>query len=136
MRAVHSLRNAIRARNTDNYLAAEGNRHDRNRFNEVLDGLPPSQGAAGPEQEVPLTQHEPAAPVPNMMSHPPDRHVVTVEVTVHAWSADEAAQVVRAFVTDVFARSEYKLGNVHAINAEPPGDETWHRALDCTGALG
>jgi hypothetical protein len=115
--------------------AREGNRHDRNRFNEVLDGLLPGQGAARPEQEVPLTQHEPAAPVPNI-SHPPDRHLVTVELTVHAWTADEAAQVVRAFITDVFARSEYKLGSVHAINTEPPGDETWHRALDCAGALG
>jgi hypothetical protein len=94
-----------------------------------------SGAPAGPEQEVPLTQHEPAAPAPNM-SHPPDRHVVTVEVTVHAWTADEATQVVRAFVTDVFARSEYKLGNIHAIKAEPPSDETWHRALDCAGALG
>jgi hypothetical protein len=35
-----------RARNTANYLAGEGNRHDRNRFNEVLDGLLPNQVAA------------------------------------------------------------------------------------------
>jgi hypothetical protein len=82
-----------------------------------------------------LTQHELAAPLANV-SPTPDRHVVTVEVTVHAWTAQEAAQIVRAFVTDVFARSEYKLGNVHAINTEPPGDETWRRALDCAGALG
>jgi hypothetical protein len=94
-----------------------------------------ARAPAGPEQEVPLTQHEPAASVPSM-SQPPNCHVVTVEVTVHAWTADEAAQVVRAFVADVFARSEYKLGSVHAINAEPPGDETWLRALDCAGALG
>ena len=94
-----------------------------------------ARAPAGLEQEVSLTQHVPAAPVPNM-SHPPDRHVVTVEVTVYAWTADEAAQAVRTFVADVFARSEYKLGNVHAINTEPPGDETWHRALDCAGALG
>jgi hypothetical protein len=70
------------------------------------------------------------------MTDPPEPYVVTVEVTVQAWSADEAAQVVRAFVTNVFARSEYKLGNVHAVNTEPPGDETWRRALDCAGALG
>jgi hypothetical protein len=48
-----------------------------------------ARAPAEPKQEVPLTQHEPAAPVPNV-SHPPDRHVVTVEVTVHAWTADEA----------------------------------------------
>jgi hypothetical protein len=104
-------------------------------FNEVLDSYCLARAPGGLDQEGSLTQHEPAAPVTNM-SHPPDRHVVTVEVTVHAWTADEAAQVVRAFVTDVFARSEYKLGNVHAINTEPPGDETWHRALNCAGALG
>ncbi len=97
--------------------------------------LLPGQGAAIQEQEVPLTQLEPAAPVPNI-SDSLDRHVVTVEVTVHAWTADEAAQVVRAFITDVFARAEYKLDSVHAINTEPPGDETWHHALDCAGALG
>jgi hypothetical protein len=125
----------FRARSTHNYAPDEGNRHDRNRFNEVLDSYCPARAPGRLDQEGSLTQHEPAAPVTNM-SHPPDRYVVTVEVMVQAWTADEAAQVVRAFVTDVFARSKYKLGNVHAINTEPPGDETWHRALDCAGALG
>jgi hypothetical protein len=81
-----------------------------------------------------LTQHEPAAPAANI-NHRPARYAVTVEVTVQAGNADEAAQVVRGFLTDVFARSEHKMGNVHATTAEQPGDETWHRALDCAGAL-
>jgi hypothetical protein len=135
LRKERSLRRAIPRQKYGQLSGREGNRHHRNPFNEVLDGVLPSHGARRTEQEVSLTQHEPAALALNM-SHPPDRHVVTVEVTVHAWSADEATQVVRAFVTDVFARSEYKLGNIHAINAEPPSDETWHRALDCAGALG
>jgi hypothetical protein len=69
------------------------------------------------------------------MNHSPARYAVTVEVTVHAWSADDAAQVVRGFLSDVFTGPEYKMGNVHAANAEPPSDETWSRALDCAGAL-
>jgi hypothetical protein len=82
-----------------------------------------------------LTQHEPAAPAANL-NHPAASYLVTVEVTVQAWTADEAAQVVRGFLSNVFARSEYRMGNVHAANTEPPGDETWRRALDCAGALG
>jgi hypothetical protein len=120
--------------NTDNYLAAKGTVMIAIDLTSCSIGLLPSHGVRRVEQEVSLTQYELAA-APNI-SHRPDRHVVTVEVTVYAWTADEAAQVVRAFVTDVFARSDYKLGNVHAINAEQPGDETWHRALDCAGALG
>ena len=81
-----------------------------------------------------MTQNEPAAPAAKM-NHPPARYAVTVEVTVQAWSADEAAQVVRGFLSDVFTGSEHKMGNVHAVNTEPPSDETWRRALDCAGAL-
>jgi len=69
------------------------------------------------------------------MNHSPARYAVTVEVTVQAWSADEAAQVVRGFLSGVFTGSEYKMGHVHAANTEPPSDETWHHALDCAGAL-
>jgi hypothetical protein len=67
-----------------------------------------------------LTQHEPAALVANIRDLP-DRHVVTVEVTVRAWTADEAAQGVRAFVSDVFARSEYKLASISALRNLPNG---------------
>jgi hypothetical protein len=81
-----------------------------------------------------LTQHEPAAPAAKM-NDPPARYAVTVEVTIQAWSADEAAQVVRGLLSDVFTGSESKMGNVHAANTEPPGDETWSHALNCAGAL-
>jgi hypothetical protein len=37
-----------RARNMDIYLPAEGNRHDRNRFNEVLDSLLPPGPISSP----------------------------------------------------------------------------------------
>ena len=70
------------------------------------------------------------------MNHPPPRYAVTVEVTVQAWSADEAAKVVQDFLGDVFTGFEYKMGNTQAANTEPPCDETWRRALDCAGALG
>ncbi len=81
-----------------------------------------------------MTQHEPVAPATNM-NRPRERYAVTVEVTVHAWSADEAAQVVRGFLSDVLAGSEHQMGNVRAANTEPPCDELWRRALDCAGAL-
>ena len=69
------------------------------------------------------------------MNHPPSRYAITVEVTVHAWSGDEAAQVVKGFIRDVLIGSEYEMGNLQAANTEPPSDETWRRALDCAGAL-
>jgi hypothetical protein len=69
------------------------------------------------------------------MKRPRERYAVTVEVTVHAWSAEEASQVVQGFLGDVFTGSEYKMGNVHTDNVESPSDETWRRALDCAGAL-
>jgi hypothetical protein len=70
------------------------------------------------------------------MNHPPARYAVTVEVTVQALSADEAAHIVRGFLNVVFARPEHKVGKVHGVNTEPPCDETWRRAIDCAGALG
>ena len=81
-----------------------------------------------------MTQHEPAASAANMNDQPA-HYAVTVEVTVPASSADEAAQVVRGFLSNAFARSEYVMGSVHVANTEPPSDDTWHRALDCAGAL-
>jgi hypothetical protein len=82
-----------------------------------------------------LTQYEPAEPAANS-NHSPARYVVVVEITVPAWTADEAAQVVRGFLSNVFARSEYEMGKVDRANTEPPDDDTWRRALDCAGALG
>jgi hypothetical protein len=81
-----------------------------------------------------LTHHESAA-LAAKTNHQLERYAVTVEVTVHAWSGDEAAQVVKSFLRGVFTDSKYKMGNVQAANAEPPTDETWSRALDCAGAL-
>jgi hypothetical protein len=81
-----------------------------------------------------LTHDEPAA-LAAETNHQQARYAVTVEVTVHAWNGDEAAQVVRGFLRGVFTGSEYKIGNAQAANAEPPSDETWSRALDCAGAL-
>jgi hypothetical protein len=81
-----------------------------------------------------LTPHKPAAPAADI-KHQPARYAVTVEVTVPACSADEAAQVVRGFLSNAFARSEYVMGSVHVANTEPPSDDTWRRALDCAGAL-
>ena len=82
-----------------------------------------------------MTKYEPAAPAANS-NHSPARYVVAVEITVQAWTADEAAQVVRSFLSNVFARSEYEMDKVYGANTEPPDDETWRRALDCAGALG
>jgi hypothetical protein len=77
-----------------------------------------------------LTQDHPAA-LAAEKNHSTARYAVTVEVTVEAWSENEAAQVVRGFLGGVFTGSEYKLGNVHAANTEPPSDETWLHALAC-----
>jgi hypothetical protein len=82
-----------------------------------------------------LTQYEPAAPAANL-NHSPAPYVVGVEITVQAWTAEEAAEVVRGFLSHAFARSEYAMGKVHGANTEPPDDDTWRRALDCAGALG
>ncbi len=81
-----------------------------------------------------MIQDDPAAPAAEL-NHSTAPYAVTVEVTVQAWSANEAAQVVRGFLGGVFTGSEYKLGNVHVANTEPPSDETWLHALACTGAL-
>jgi hypothetical protein len=82
-----------------------------------------------------LSQHESAAPAANIKPSP-RRYAVMVEVTVQAKSADEAAQVVRGCLTDVFAPTEHAVSNVYTGNTEPPGDDTWDRALHCAGALG
>jgi hypothetical protein len=82
-----------------------------------------------------LTQDKLAA-VAAKFNHPLARYAVTVEVTIHAWNADEAARVVRGSLSNVFTGSEYKMGNVHAADNEPPSDETWSHALNCAGALG
>ncbi len=82
-----------------------------------------------------MSQYEPAAPAAQL-NHSPPRYVVAVEITVRAWNADEAAQVVQGFLANVFARSEYEMGKVDGANTEPPDDDTWRRALDCAGALG
>ncbi len=81
-----------------------------------------------------MTHHEPSA-LAAKTNYQLARYAVTVEVTVHAWTGDEAAQVVNGFIRGVFTRSEYKMGNPQVANAEPPSDETWSRALDCAGAL-
>ena len=44
-------------------------------------------------------------------------------------------EVSKRTLSDVFTGSEYKMGDVHAANTEPPSDETWSHALDCAGAL-
>jgi hypothetical protein len=90
---------------------------------------------AGPTERIALTEYEPAVPAAKS-NHSSARYVVAVEITVEAWTADEAAHVVRGFLSNVFARSEYQMGNVHGPNIEPPDDDTWHRALYCAGALG
>jgi hypothetical protein len=82
-----------------------------------------------------LTQYEPAAPAANS-NDSPACYVVAVEITVQAWTADEAAHVVGGFLSNVFARSEYQMGKIHGANIQPPDDDTWRRALDCAGALG
>lgn len=82
-----------------------------------------------------MTQHKPAAPGANIINDQPARYAVTVEVTVPACSTDEAARVVRGFLSNAFARSEFEMGSVHVANTEPPSDDTWSRALDCAGAL-
>jgi hypothetical protein len=85
-----------------------------------------------------LTQHKPAASAAKMDNRSA-RYAVTVEVTLPACSADEAAQAVQGFLSEAFARSECVMGSVHVANTvtntEPPSDDTWHRALDCAGAL-
>ncbi len=88
-----------------------------------------------------MTTHKPAALAANMDDRPA-RYAVTVEITVPACSADEAAQVVRGFISSAFARSENALArsecvmaSVQVAHTEPPSDDTWHRALDCAGAL-
>ncbi len=81
-----------------------------------------------------MAQDDPVAPAAES-NHSTARYAVTVEVTVQAGSANEAAQVVRGFLGGVFTGAEYKLGNVHADNTEPPSDETWLHALACAGAL-
>jgi hypothetical protein len=82
-----------------------------------------------------LTQYEPAPPAANL-NRSAARYVVAVEITVQALTADEAAQLVRGFLSNMVGRSEYEMGKVHGANTEPPDDDTWRRALDCAGALG
>lgn len=82
-----------------------------------------------------MTKYEPAASAANS-NDSPACYVVAVEITVQAWTADEAAYVVRDFLSNVFTQSEYQMGKVHGGNIQPPDDDTWRRAVDCAGALG